>query len=327
MATEFKLPDPKKTSGKILGVAVLGAFGLAIYAWVLPWLIKIAWGTVELGIAAVAAFIVLSIVTSKKFWRRCSIILEGLGELLFGWAVNMNPWGILEAQLTNADEDRQELKKQCETLKAQDDKLTTQLADEGQAMALAARKMTLCRDRLAQNPNDEQIALDLEASSNDYTNSDDFIKNVSPIATDIRRLVSQCDKAYIKSGYALQNARNRLAKQRAAYEAVSVGSNAMKRALKAFTGDSELNKAADIALNKLKTDISQKIGVIKNSIQLTSRIMNERDLNDAAKVSLAAEQVEQLNIDQNLDFVAQIGDAGAKIPVVQSNKWLNQLNK
>lgn len=324
---DFKLPDPKKTSGKILGVALLGVLGLITYSYLLPWLLTIVWGTVELAIGVVAAGLLLAIITSKKFWRRCSIILSALGELAFGWFIEMNPFGILEAQLSQSEEDRQELKKQCEKLKAQDEKLSTQLATENDAMKLAAQKVELCKQKLHTTPTDEEVSYQLEAAGNDFTNSKDFIDKVGPIAGDIKRLVTFADKAYRKSGYALQNARNTLTKQRATFDAVTTGSNAMKKALRAFTGDPEMNKAGAIALDKLREDIAQKVGVIKNSIQLTSQIMNERDLNDAAKVSLAADQVEQLNIDSTFDYVAQISDNG-KIPVavVSGNKWLNKLN-
>jgi len=320
--SEFKLPNPKDKSGKILGFGLLGIAGLAFYSYILPWLLTVVWGTVELITAGAILTVLLMIVSSKKFWKRLSIILSALGELAFGWFVEMNPWAILDAQLSSAEDDREKLKIECQRLKAQDDKLTTQLKDENDNMVVASKKIELCKRKLSQNPADEEVGYQLEAATNDFSNSKDFIDSVSPIATDIRRLVAQADKAYMKSGFALENSRNKLRKQRAAYDAVTTGSNAMKRALRAFTGDSEMNKAADIALNKLKTEISEKIGVIKDSIQATSRLMNEKDLNDAAKVSLAAEQIDQLNIDAKFDYVAQVGDLGAKLPTPVRAKWL-----
>lgn len=324
---EFKLPDPKNVSGKVLGMALLGVLGLVTYSYILPWLNTIVWGTVQLALGVFSAGVLGYILLSKKFWKRLGIILSALGELAFGWFIEMNPFAILEAQLSQSEDDREQLRKQCEKLKAQDDKLAGQLTDENQNMSLAAKKMTLCKEKLQIAPGDEEIGYQLEAASNDYTNSKDFIDKVSPISGDIKRLVSFADKAYRKSGYALSNARNTLSKQRATYEAVTTGSNAMKKALRAFTGDTEMNKAGTLALEKLRTDIAAKVGIIKNSIQLTSQIMNEKDLNDAAKVSLAADQVEKLNIDATFDYVAQLQELPGKVPVSQGNKWLNQLKQ
>ena len=325
---EFKLPDPKKTSGSILGFGLIAAVGLAAYYYLLPFLLTIVWGTAELIAGIGISSVLLYIITNKKFWKRGKMILDALGSILFGWFIEMNPFTILQMQLDKSEDDRQELFKQAGKLKAQESKLKEQLERENEIMRLSAKKMEICRKSIKENPMDEQLTFDLESASTDYINSKDFIDKVSPIASDISRLVTFADKAYRKSGYALQNAKSTLTKQRATYEAVTAGQNAMTKALRAFTGDPEMNRASEIALAKLKTDIADKIGTIKNCIAETSRVMNERDLNDAAKVSLAAENVEKLNIDATFDYVAQneiSGNIPANINV--KNKWLETLKK
>lgn len=323
---DFQLPDPKKTSGKVLGLGILGALGLVVWYYLVPILAVMAWNTVSLAIAAILVGVIGSILISPKFWKRMNIILESLGNILFGWFIEMNPFTILELQLDKAEEDRKELFKHAGKLKAQESKLNEQLNAENEIMTISAKKMELCRNKLKSNPQDEQAGYDLESCSTDFTNSKDFIDKVGPVAGDISRLVEFADKAYRKSGYALKNAKSTVQKQRATYDAVTAGSSAMKKALRAFSGDPEMNKAGDIALNKLKADIADKIGTIKNCISETSKLMNERDLNDAAKVAIAADKVEQLNIDSSFDYVADVQMTG-KIPATinQSNKWLNDL--
>jgi len=325
---EFKLPDPKKTSGRVLGIGVLGALGLVVWYYLVPFLAAMAWNTVSLAVACVIVGILGTILLSPTFWKRMSMILQALGNILFGWFIEMNPFTILEMQLDKSEDDRQELFKQAGKLKAQEAKLKEQLDLENETMTLAAKKMEICKAQLRAKPQDENTGYELESASNDFTNSKDFIDKVGPIAGDITRLVTFADKAFRKSGYALKNAKSTVQKQRAAYEAVTAGSNATSKASRAFTGDPEMNKAADIALNKLKSDIAEKIGTIKNCIAETSSIMNERDLNDAAKVQLAADKIELLNIDQTFDYVSQVEMVG-QIPttVNQGNKWLDTLKK
>ena len=323
---DFKLPDPKKTSGRVMGLGFLAALGLVVWYYLVPFLATMAWNTVSLIIACIVAGILGMILLSPKFWKRMNIIMQTLGSIIFGWFVEMNPFTILELQLDKSDEDRQELFRQAGKLKAQQAKLEEQLQVEKQTMELSAKKMELCKQSLQRNPNDEQLGYDLESASTDYVNSKDFIDKVAPIAGDISRLVTYADKAYRKSGYSLKNAKSTLQKQRAAYEAVTAGQSAMTKALRAFTGDPEMNKAADIALAKLKTDIAEKIGTIKNCIAETSKIMNERDLNDAAKIALAAENMEKLKIDEKFDYVTVIESTGS-MPVSQKNKWLDTLKK
>lgn len=326
--TDFKLPDPKKDASTVLKLLVLAGIGLVVGWYIVPFLLTMALNILTLGITCTGIAILGMIVTSKKFWRRLDIVFQALGKLLFGWFIEMNPFTILEMQLDKSEEDRQELFKQAGKLKAQQAKLEDQLEAEKDTMTISAKKMEICKTRIQNSPTDEQAGYDLESASTDYTNSKDFIDKVAPIAGDITRLVTFADKAFRKSGYALKNAKSTVQKQHAAYDAVTAGSNAMSKALRAFTGDPELNSAAETALAKLKTDIADKIGTIKNCIAETSRVMNERDLNDAAKISLAADNIEKINIDQTFDYVAQAETVG-KIPanINQSNKWLNQLKK
>jgi hypothetical protein len=294
---EFKLPDPKKTSGKVLGLLVLAGLGLLTYAFILPFLLTVVWGTIQLAIGALVLAVLGYILTNPRFWKRLRIILDTFGEMLFKGFVEMNPFNILELQLKKAEEDREQLKVQGEKLKGQQNKLETSLIEEEKARALAAEKMNLLKVRSEQNPQDFEIPLQLESATNDWTNSNDYIEKVSPICLDITKLTEIVDKAYRKSGYALKDARNTVIKQRATYDAVTTGSNAMKKALLAFSGDPEMNRAGAIALEALKKDISNKVGIIKNSIQLTNQLMNERDLNDAAKVSMAVKKAQELDVD------------------------------
>lgn len=320
---EFKLPDPKKTSGTVLGVGLLAGVGLLVWKFLLPVLLTIVWGTVNLAIGVVVAAVLLYILTNPKFWKRLKIILDTLGEILFKGFIEMNPFTIMELQVQKSMEDREDLREQAEKLKAQEDRLAQQLKEEDEALKLAAKKMEIVKQRIVNNPNDFQAPMELESASNDWTNSKDFIEKVAPIQKDISKLVEFADKAYIKSGYALKDAQNTIRKQRATYEAVTAGDKAMKKALRAFTGDPDMNKAAAIALEALRKDISAKVGAIKNSIQLTSQIMNERDLNDAAKVSLAVHKAEQLDLDTSFQTAPELN----RIPVVATsgNKYLKQL--
>lgn len=321
--SDFKLPDPKKTSGRVLGLGLLAASVIAIWAYVVPFLAAMAWSTVSLVVACAVVGVLGMILLSKKFWKRLDIILQALGNMLFGWFVEMNPFTILELQLDKFEKDRQELFAQAGKLKAQEAGLSKQLEEHNKVMHLAAKKIELCKEAIDRNPLDDEAQYSQQSATVEFNNSKGFIDSVGPVKGDITRLVIFADKAYRKSGYALKDARATVQAQRATYEAVTAGQNAMTKALRAFTGDPEMNKAGEIAMAKLKSDIADKIGTIKNCIAETSRVMNERDLNDAAKVKLAADKVESLNIDSKFDYIAETAAVG-QIPVPEKvqNKWL-----
>lgn len=316
---DFKLPDPRKTSGRVAGICVTGILGLLVWNYLVPVLAAMAWNTVSL-VAALAIVGAMSMIfLSKTFWRRLNIIFQALGNMLFGWFIEMNPFAILEAQLNQSEKDREKLFEQSGKLKAQEADLVKQLDSQNNIMKLAEKKITICKRKYDADPTDEQVGYDLESSTNEWTNAKDFIDKVAPLKGDISRLVIFADKAYRKSGHALQNARTTLNSQKLAYDTVTAGQNAMTRALRAFSGNSEMNNAADKALDALRKDIAAKIGTIKNCISETSRVMNERDLNDAAKVALAADNMQKL--DNKLDYVQVVSSTGD----VQAPKEQNYL--
>ena len=327
---KFSLPDPKKSWGKIIILALVAALGLAFYYYILPFLLTIVWGTTQLIIGLVAAGFLLAVVTNKKFWMALQILAEGIASGMLGWAIEMNPFNVLQMQIDAAIKDREELNIQSKKLKGQQAELTIQLQDRDQAMRLASREIDILKKKLQASPNDEDLNGQLETSSTKFANSKTFIDAVKPILNSIDKLVEFADKAYKKSGIALQNAKDTVEAQRATYNAVTVGSNAMNKAMKAFTGHPELNAAGEKALAALRTDVANKIGSIKEAIQISSNIMSQQDLQDAAKVSLAAESAQQFDLDQKFVYSSTVNKTqvgvGDNIPVQQGNKYLGILN-
>ena len=328
---DFKLPDPKQTSGKVLGFGILAGLGLIVYSYLLPWLNGIVWGTVELATGIAVASILLWILLSKKFWVRTRIILEALGEILFKGFIEMNPFTILTMSLDKAEREREDLMEQNKLLQGQENKLYVQLEENRDLMRQSAEQVRIIQDKLRKNPADEDAALQLETATTNFNNAKDFVDTVYPIHADIQKLVVFTEKAYRKSGNSLKNAKNTVLMQKAKYEAVTAGRNALTKAWKAFTGDPEMNKAAGIALAKLQTDIANKVGAIRTTLKATSDIMNERDLKDAAKVSLAAQTVEQLNLDATFDYTPSVDQltGGSVTPLtsgeIKQNKYLDYL--
>lgn len=326
METNFKLPDNKSKAGKILGLGVLAVAGLLVYSKLLPFLLNVVWDTVSLGVGIGVTAILGYILTSKKFWRRMKIILDTLGQVAFGWFIEMNRWNILDLQLSKAEDNRNDSKKSVDLLRGQEAGLKRQLQEQNDVMEQAIQEMKICERKMALNPNDEDTALLYETSTTNFANAKEFIEKVSPTYKDIQTLCEFGDKAYRKSGNAIANMRSTLKIKRATFDAVTTGQSAMGKVLKAFAGDSEINIAAEKAAKSLEVELCNGIGAIKNSMQLTSQFMNARDLGDAAKVARAAEAANNMNI-ETLDYVdvKAVGDLHAGKGV--GNKYLDYLKK
>lgn len=333
--TNFELPkgDAKKTWGNVMTIVILGFFAIMFYIYVLPFLLKMVWGTVELIVGIAIAIFLLMILTSKKFWRGMRYFSEAIAQGFLGWAIEMNPWNILNLQIEQAEKDRDQLRLHGEKLKAQETSLQLQLDENEKNLRQAQEEVKICQSRLQKKPDDFDTQLALETSSTNFTNAKDFIDAVKPVANDVGNLVVFADKAYRKSGVALLNSRNTIKIQKAKYDAVTTASATMGKAMKAFTGNTELNTDADKAIQNIRQDVANKIGGIKSAIQITSQAMNAQDLKDAAKVSIAAQTATQLDVDRTFNYSDSIQSSAANIVEVGSkkddgtNKYLDFFNK
>jgi hypothetical protein len=311
----FELPkeDPRKTWGTIITLLIFAGIAVLFYIYILPFLLSVVWGTVQLVIGIAVAIFLLMIVTNKKFWRGIHYFSEAIAQSVLGWAIEMNPWNILNLQIEQAEKDRDQLRIHGEKLKAQDSSLQIQLEENERNLRQAQAEIKLCQARLQKNPDDFDAQLALETASTNFNNSKDFIDAVKPITNDIKNLVVFADKAYRKSGVALLNSKNTVKIQKAKYDAVTTASAAMSKAMKAFTGNADLNTDAETAIAKIREDVAGKIGGIRSAIQITSQAMNAQDLKDAARVSIAAQTANRLDVDQTFNYSDTIQTSAVKI--------------
>src|SRR3954462_2052839 len=174
--SNFDLPkgDPKKTWGTIMTVIILGALALLFYMYVLPFLLAIVWGTVQLVIGIAVAIVLLMIVTNPKFWRGIRYFSEAVAQGTLGWAIEMNPWNILNLQVEEAEKDRDQLRIHGEKLKAQETSLQLQLEENEKNLRQAQEEVKICQARLQRTPDDFDTQLALETSATNFNNAKDF---------------------------------------------------------------------------------------------------------------------------------------------------------
>ncbi len=330
--TNFEVPkwDAKKTWGTIMTVVIVGGLLVLFYMFVLPFLLSLVWGTIQLVIGIAVAIVLLMILTNAKFWRGMRYFSEAIAQGTLGWAIEMNPWNILNLQVEEAEKDRDQLRIHGEKLKAQESSLQLQLEENERNLRQAQEEVKICQTRLQRTPDDFDTQLALETSATNFNNAKDFIDGVKPIANDVKNLVVFADKAYRKSGVALLNSKNTIKIQKAKYDAVTTASATMGKAMKAFTGNTDLNSDADQAIQKIRQDVANKIGGIKSAIQITSQAMNAQDLKDAAKVSIAAQTATQLDVDNTFNYSDSIQTSAARIDNDKDsgkNKYLDYLKK
>jgi hypothetical protein len=305
MYNEIKLYDKKKMPGWFsepkniaITVVIAGILAVKVYfflTYVLPWLITVTWNIINLAIAGVILGVVLMVITNKKFWRGLKYFSEFVGNYTIGLAIELNPFKILEYKIEQGFKDRDTLYKQGAKLKGKHAELMNKLSDKEKELQLNVQKVKILQ---AENKGSKQVDL----YANNVLRCKEYIDNVSPIAGDLQKLIMFSDAAYDESGIMLEDAKLDLEAKKDLYYSVTTGLSAVSAAMKAFKGDDDLNQDAERALAILKVSIGEKIGNIKSAIDVTSRFMDDKILEDRAKSGQALELIKDFKDHKDFNY-------------------------
>lgn len=297
--------EPKNLATTIIGISLIAALSYGFLTYVLPWLITVTWNLVNLVIAGVVLGFLLMIVTNKKFWRALKYLSEFIANYTIGIAIELNPFNILQSKIEQGYKDRETLYQQGAKLKGKQSELVDKLTDKEKELQLNIQKVKILQAE--QGRNSRQIDL----YANNVLRCREYIDNVTPIVGDLNKLIKFADAAYEESGIMLEDAKLDLEAKKDLYYSVTTGLSAVTSAMKAFKGDDELNQDAEKALAILKVQIGEKIGHIKSAIDVTSRFMDDKVLEDKAKSAQAIELINQFNMDNDFNYTQNALDKNA----------------
>src|SRR5882724_7945035 len=290
--------EPKNIATAIVVVSLLAGLSYGFLTYVLPWLVKVTWNLVNLVIGGVVAGFLLMTVTSKKFWRALKYFSEFIANYSIGLAIELNPFNILQVKIDQGYRDRDTLYKQSARLKGKQSELMDKLAAKEKELQLNVQKV-----KILQAEGNKTRQIDLYA--NGIIRCREYVDNVTPIVGDLNKLIGFADMAYEESGIMLEDAKLDLEAKKDLYYSVTTGLSAVTSAMKAFKGDDELNKDAEKALALLKERIGEKIGHIKSAIDVTSRFMDDKVLEDKAKSAQAIELINRWDIRSDFHYTSQ----------------------
>jgi hypothetical protein len=288
--------EPKNIATTIIGVSLFAGLAYGFLTYVLPWLVTVTWNLVNLVIGGVILGFLLMIVTNKKFWRALKYLSEFIANYTIGIAIELNPFSILQAKIEQGYKDRNTLYQQAAKLKGKQSELVDKLNDKEKELQLNVQKVKILQAE--QGKNSRQVDL----YANNVLRCREYIDNVTPIVGDLNKLITFADAAYEESGIMLEDAKLDLEAKKDLYYSVTTGLSAVTSAMKAFKGDDELNQDAEKALAILKVQIGEKIGHIKSAIDVTSRFMDDKVLEDKAKSAQAIELINQFNMSSDFNY-------------------------
>jgi hypothetical protein len=287
--------EPKNVATSIIGVSLFAGLAFVFLTFVLPWLVAVTWNLVNLIIGGVVLGFLLMIVSNKKFWRALRYLSEFIANYTVGIAIELNPFNILQLKIEQGYKDRNTLYQQSARLKGKQSELMDKLGNKEKELQLNVQKV-----KILQQEKDKGRQIDLYA--NNVLRCREYIDNVTPIVGDLNKLIQFSDTAYEESGIMLEDAKLDLEAKKDLYYSVTTGLSAVTSAMKAFKGDDELNQDAEKALAILKQQIGEKIGHIKSAIDVTSRFMDDKVLEDKAKSAQAIELIGRFNLDTDFNY-------------------------
>ena len=287
--------EPKNIATAIIGLSLFAGLAYGFLTYVLPWLVTVTWNLVNLIIGGVVMGFLLMIVSSRKFWRALKYFSAFIANYSIGLAIELNPFNILQAKIDQGYKDRETLFRQSGRLKGKQSELMDKLGEKEKELQLNIKKVKILQ---SENANSRQIDL----YANNVIRCREYIDNVTPIVGDLNKLVSFADAAYEESGIMLEDAKLDLEAKKDLYYSVTTGLSAVTSAMKAFKGDDELNQDAEKALAILKVNIGEKIGHIKSAIDVTSRFMDDKNLEDKAKSAQAIELINSFDMGKDFNY-------------------------
>lgn len=287
--------EPKNIATAIVGLSLAAGLTYGFLTYVLPWLVKVTWSLVNLVIGGVVCGFLLMTVSNRKFWRALKYLSEFIANYSIGLAIELNPFNILQAKIEQGYKDRDTLYRQSARLKGKQSELVDKLAGKEKELQLNIRKVKILQ---AEGGPGRQVNL----YTNNVLRCREYIDNVTPIVSDLNKLIRFADAAYEESGIMLEDAKLDLEAKKDLYYSVTTGLSAVTSAMKAFKGDDELNRDAEKALALLKVRIGEKIGHIKSAIDVTSRFMDDQVLEDKAKSAQAIELINRFDLGTDFNY-------------------------
>jgi len=313
--------EPRNVATALIGLAFAGGLAYVVLTYVLPWLVGVTWNLVNLIIGGIVCGFLLLTVSNRKFWRALKYLSEFIANYSIGLAIELNPFNILQAKIDQGYKDRDTLYKQSARLKGKQSELLEKLTEKDKELQLNIRKVKILQQEGGTNG---QVNL----YSNNVMRCREYIDNVTPIVSDLNKLIQFADAAYEESGIMLEDAKLDLEAKKDLYYSVTTGLSAVTSAMKAFRGDDELNKDAEKALALLKLRIGEKIGAIKSAIDVTSKFMDDQVLEDKAKSAEAIELINRFDMGSDFHYAgsALAGEDKGRLKDVSTDRYKKLLD-
>lgn len=286
--------NPKNIGTAVIGLCLLAGLSYFFVVVILPFLVTVIWNTLAFAIGAVVLVVLAMVIFNPKFWRAVNYFSEFIAKATLGWVIEMNEFNIFEAQIEQAEKDRDKLLTQGNKIKGKRNELAAKIAEKNKYLFDNKTRVEVLSERKKKGDKaikDEEIGL----YANNVNRANNYIRDLQPIHDELANIEKFCETAYDSSGIKLQDARNELEMSKDKYETITTGLSVAKAAWKALNGNDNLNQDAEKAKESLRKKIANNMAEMKTTIKYTNQIINGIELDNIISARQGINIVKQLN--------------------------------
>lgn len=282
-------PWYKRPEGIFGGVVALG-LTVTVLHFILPFLLAVVWGTIELAVATGIGFALFLAITNKTLRNRVGYLWTYAMKQILGVVMTLDPFLIAEDYIEDMKEQREMINKKAEEVLQQKIKLEGKISEKERNIT---KLVTKAKAAKANN-----MLEDLAIIADEIELTKQYVEHLAPLRNNLTRLDEHLTKIYKASGRTIQQAETQLSLKKDLYQTATKAKNAMDATMRFIKGDPEKKMALEMSAEFLKDDIALKLASIKRSLSESDVYMRSIDLDNAASEIKGIEFIENSNIEE-----------------------------
>lgn len=279
---------PQTISKYGVGLSLLALLGYGFTTYVLPVLITLTWGLLQLAVGGFILFSLFMLFSNPRFWRSLKYFNEAITKIMLFWLIEFDEFIIQEEQIKEAERNVDKFIDSRAKIEGVKSNLETSI-DARRKLYQEAVGMSHVAEKEGNEDDSASYALDARAH-------DEYITSVSPLVHDMKTIIDFSDKMEKVMRRKIKDLKRELQLAKDTYMAISAGASALSSAKKAIFGDNQLNDDAEMAKQRLMLKTAQLTGDLRNSMKILKEVQTEESYRDKAKMLNAKKQIEELTL-------------------------------
>lgn len=290
---------PEGIYGGIPTLIILAGLGLYGYSKILPWLSDIVWGTAQLVAGGAVLFILLAVLTSKRFWCILSNVFQLIMRKAVGQIVELDPIGIAENTYDQMVDNNNKFSQAIQGTSGAKVSTERQIEKNNSAISKAESIRDEAKSEMAskKNPLDQQrLALNITMQLNEIgrrMHSNEKLQKILDQTTKIYDMLCRWQQL---ADFQILNLRAEIDNNKEERKAILAAYAGMGFAQKIIQGDPEQLKLLNASLEFMADDNAQKLGAMQDFARYSEKYLSQMDLEQGASAADAEKMLSQYEL-------------------------------